>query len=265
MAVTAVSTSKLTDRNKPAYVVGAIDHALMALDLLGRRPSLRVTDLAAELAIGRATAHRLLQMLVFRGYAVQNGDRSYSAGAMMMRAVASPDGLVAEQRRAAVLPHLVNAGQALGETVHLTVLVGIEAVCLESVLGSRSLHTPSARDARYPAEHVSAGLALLASLPREDLCRRYAGRPAESMAGLQRLLASTRQRGFGLIVGEGGAGVTSVATLLFADRHRPVAAISCSAPTLRISRAQTARVFEVLRAAADAAHATLCSSPTTDS
>lgn len=265
MAVTAVAASDPIDRPKPAYAVGAVDHALMALDLLARRPIIRLTDLAVELTIGRATAHRLLQMLVFRGYAVQNADRSYSAGPMLLRVGPPADGPSAQQLRTSVRPHLERASRALGETVHMKVLVGIEAVCLDSVVGSRSLHTPNAREARFPAEQVSAGLALLAALPGEDLRRRYAGRPADSLAGLQRLLAGTRNRGFGLIVGEGRAGITSVATLLFGPDHRPVAALSCSAPSLRMNPTQTHHVVGVLRSSADLARGALTSASAPES
>lgn len=238
---------------KPAYAVGAVDHALVTLDMLAHRPLVRLTELALELGIGRATAHRLLQMMVYRGFAVQNADRSYAAGPSLTAARRPEDLHDVEQLRSWLRPHLEQAAHRLAETVHLKVLVGIEALCIDSVEGSRPLHTDAARGSRYPAEYVSGGLALLAALPEAELRRRYAGRPADTMLGLLKVLATTRHRGFGLVVGEGKAGITSIASLVLDGDGRPLAAITSSAPSMRLSRVQTVHTAEVLHEVAGAA------------
>jgi hypothetical protein len=73
---------------RPAYAVESIDHTLAALELLTQREAIRLSDLAGELGIGRATAHRLLRMLVYRGFALQRPDRSYAIGPALTRAAA---------------------------------------------------------------------------------------------------------------------------------------------------------------------------------
>lgn len=252
MSDTAPAGSDKTPR-RPAYAVGAVDHALMTLDLLVRRPTVRLTELAAELGIGRATAHRLLRMMVYRGFAVQNPDRTYSAGPALFRARRPDDAHDLRQLQSWFRPYLEEVGHRLGETVHLKVLIGIEAVCLDSVEGTRPLRTDGARGMRFPAEHMSGGLALLAGLSKTDLRRRYAGRPSDTMTALEGILATTRRRGFGLVIGEGHSGITSVASLVRDSAGRPLAAVTCSAPTMRLGRAQTMSTAEVLHATAQAA------------
>lgn len=257
MTMAVVEAHDATSLRKPAYAVDSIDHALMTLDMLARRPQIRLTELAAELHIGRATAHRLLQMMLFRGFAVQNLDRSYAAGPALLARHQPNHSDEMQRLRTGMRPHLEAASATLQDTTHLKVLIGIEAVCLDSVEGSFPLHTPSSRGARYPAEYVSGGLLLLATLRAEELKRRFAGRPDESMAGLQRILVSTRLRGFGLIVDEGRAGISSVASLILDRDGQAVAAISCSAPRMRMAGTQTIATANVLRATAEAARAAM--------
>jgi DNA-binding IclR family transcriptional regulator len=59
-------------RATPAYRLSSVDHALELLLLFRSRPALRVSEVAAELDVARSTAHRLLGMLVYRQFAVQD-------------------------------------------------------------------------------------------------------------------------------------------------------------------------------------------------
>ena len=51
-------------KNKPAYAIDSVDHALHLVQLLQHEGPLRVTDAAERLDVSRSTAHRLLAMLV---------------------------------------------------------------------------------------------------------------------------------------------------------------------------------------------------------
>ena len=58
-------------RNKPAYAIESVDHALHLAQLLQQEGPLRVTDAAGRLGVSVSTAHRLLAMLVYRDFAEQ--------------------------------------------------------------------------------------------------------------------------------------------------------------------------------------------------
>ena len=89
-------------RNKPAYTIESVDHALRLAVLLREEGPLRVSEAAARLGVARSTAHRLLAMLVYREFAVQEADRRYVAGPVLRPVAEEP---VARLREAA-LPHL---------------------------------------------------------------------------------------------------------------------------------------------------------------
>ena len=57
-------------QKRPTYSIEAVDNALQLLQLLRDGGALRLKDAAEELGVAPSTAHRLLAMLVYRGFAV---------------------------------------------------------------------------------------------------------------------------------------------------------------------------------------------------
>jgi len=55
---------------RPAYLLESVDNALKLLQMLRDVGALRLKEAAEELHIAPSTAHRLLAMLVYRGFAV---------------------------------------------------------------------------------------------------------------------------------------------------------------------------------------------------
>ncbi len=68
---------------KPAYLLESVDNALRLLQMLRDVGAVRLNQAANELGIARSTAHRLLAMLVYRGFAVQDEKRIYHPGPAM--------------------------------------------------------------------------------------------------------------------------------------------------------------------------------------
>ena len=70
-------------QKRPTYSIEAVDNALQLLQLLRDGGALRLKDAADELGVAPSTAHRLLAMLVYRGFAVQDETRRYVPGPAM--------------------------------------------------------------------------------------------------------------------------------------------------------------------------------------
>ena len=68
---------------RPTGAVGSLDRGLQLLQFLRDYGSLRVMDAAAHLNISRSSAHRLLQTLVYRGFAMQDEEHIYRPGPAM--------------------------------------------------------------------------------------------------------------------------------------------------------------------------------------
>jgi DNA-binding IclR family transcriptional regulator len=74
----------------PPYAVASVDHALRAAAMLQLEDGLTVSQVAERLGVARSTAHRLLAMLVYRDFAVQDEERVYRASPVLELASHSP-------------------------------------------------------------------------------------------------------------------------------------------------------------------------------
>lgn len=229
---------------RPAYAVESIDHTLAALELLTQREAMRLSDLADELGIGRATAHRLLRMLVYRGFALQKPDRSYTAGPSL---TAARQRARTQNLRSWLYPSLRLAHDRVEESVQLQVLRGPDVVTVESI-ERPGTERQLLRGARLPAERAAGGLVLLAQLPASETRARFAHLPDRSMVQLDRALTTTRRQGFGYTAGMAGTDTVSVSIPVFDDDARAAAALTCTAPSTRLLRPRVAEAVAVLRA-----------------
>ncbi|MGE9808953.1 MULTISPECIES: IclR family transcriptional regulator [Actinomycetes] len=206
------------DHRRPRYAIDSIDHALRTLHLLRDTGAVRVSDVALKLGIAPSTAHRIMAMLVYQGFAVQDDSRRYLAGPALWAPV------MTSQRTATLIevarPILEDLSREVGEIINLSVRVGVHSRVLLTV-GDLD---PTADDDRtgrvYPAHSSASGRALLALEPDALLERLFVGRSAKAYgsaltkADLDELateIAETRRRGFAVCDEEVQRGVAGVA------------------------------------------------------
>lgn len=231
--------------HRPLYAIGSVDSALKALHLLRDSGALRLTDLAAALDVSPSTAHRVLSMLVYQGFAVQDDRQRYVAGPALCAPVVLSE-RNAEMARVA-RPVLERLHAACGEAVSLAVRIGVHARVLLTVggspdeIGDRIGHV-------YPAHASSAGRALLAAAPDELLTRLYRGDGAllraaaveqPHLPSLQREIEATRSRGYAVCEEEIHHGISSVAVPVVAGTQSCAIVILTAATRLRALQADT--------------------------
>ncbi|MEU9349140.1 IclR family transcriptional regulator [Streptomyces sp. NPDC048278] len=239
-------------RERPAYPVGAAGNALRTVQLLHEREELRVVDVAEQLGIARSTAHRVLAMLVFHGFAQQDGNKVYRPGPAL-RAIrgsrALPPDLIATAR-----PHLQRLTDTVHETSHLMVLEGSGARFLDGVEGPQVLRVSYRTGTVLPAHVTSGGKALLAGLPPEQVAALYPrglpGHSAESVERLRAELAVIRRLGYAYNLQESESGVNAVGACVRDGAGRALAAVAVAAPA---SRCRKTRLTELAPTVLDAA------------
>ncbi|NRN67940.1 HTH-type transcriptional repressor AllR [Kibdelosporangium sp. 4NS15] len=238
-------------RNKPVYSIDSVDHALRLAVLLRQEGPLRVTEAAQRLGVARSTAHRLLAMLVYREFAVQDEDRRYVAGPVLRPVAEEP---VVNLREVA-LPHLRELVRRCGETVNLTVLDGADVRFVASVECDRVLRVGDREGRLLPARLTSGGLAILGARDEEDLtpfCAEDTDLPV-----VRRAVRKVRREGFAINDQRTEAGVTAVGRALRDAAGKPVAAVSIAMPTARYDRTRLPEWVALLTATASAIERTL--------
>ena len=242
-------------KNKPTYTVTSVDHALQLATMLQVEGSLTVTAAAQRLGVARSTAHRLLTTLVYRDFAVQADDRSYSAGPVLALGIHTQSR--ADSVRALATPHLAALVDRTGESANLTVLAGDRVRFVGSVESEQPLRVGNREGTVFPAHLTSGGKAMLAELDDETVRELHSperwGERTEQRpdpAQLVRELETVRRSGVAMNVGATEDGVTAIGVAVHLGPGPAQAAVSVSLPTLRFSERILPSLVGAVQAAA---------------
>lgn len=242
-------------KNPPAYAISSVDHALRIAAMLQLEGALSVAEVAARLGVARSTAHRLLQMLVYRDFAVQDETRTYHAGPVLELAAHSQSETA--RIRAAGLPHLRRLVDIFEESANLAIRTGDTVRFIGSVESRQALRVGSREGMVFAAATTTAGLLLLAELPPDELAELYSD--ADELARLRSELAIVRRNGFAVNHERSERGVVAVGVPLRSRRGEVVAGLSISMPGARYEKSQLPTLVAVLKRAASAIEADLAS------
>jgi IclR family acetate operon transcriptional repressor len=245
-------------KNKPPYTLQSVDNALLLLQLLRDNGTLRVSDAATELGTARSTAHRLLSMLVYRDFAVQDENRNYVPGPQLSASLA-PDRHFSDLR-SRLRPYLDSLCAVVRESVNLSVRVSTECRFIDSVECSQTLRVGDRRGTILPAALTSGGRALLAELSPQVITELYGTTDREhgvDIRSLRRHLANARRRGYAVNDQDTEDGVSAIGTCLRDVNGAAVAALSIAVPSVRFSRDRMVTLGAALTEVAGRASASL--------
>jgi DNA-binding IclR family transcriptional regulator len=228
-----------TPRRRDAVGVQSVDRAITVLEILARRGEAGVSEVAAEIAVHKSTAFRLLGALEGRGLVEQAGDRGkYRLGlGLIPLAGAVSDRLdVTHQGR----PVCTRLATELGETVNLAVLQGQWAVNVDQARGPSTVSTHNWVGQLTPVYCTSSGKVLLAFTDparRGPLppMRRFTDRTVTDPAELERELEVVRETGVAQVCQEYEEGLNAIAVPVRDRFGSVVAALSVSGPSFRLT------------------------------
>ena len=225
---------------RPTHLLGSVDNTLRLLQVLRDTGAVRITDAAVELGVSPSTAHRLLSMLVYRGFAIRDESRVYRPG----------PGIVANARSqkahrtilTAVRPRLDELAAATGQTCNLMVRVGTTTRFLDSREGDARLGIGSRAGEILPAAFTSGGQVLLADLDRDVLVSLFRSNSArtsgdfldeDQFARFVSRLEAVRTTGWALNRERTERGVSALGMAVRGPDGAAIAAISVSVPSPR--------------------------------
>lgn len=232
-----------------------------ALDLLEaftpENRTLGIAELSRTVGIPKSTAHRLLSTLKDRGYVRQDEpSRKYRLGikAWELGCMAVANVGVLEAAR----PHLERLASRSGEIVHLAILDGDEVVYVDKVESNQqAVRAYSHVGGRASAYCVATGKAILANQSagflEKFLRRNFKAYTSKTLADPKQLRADlerTRRRGYAVNVGEWRIDVGGVAAPIWRHTNDVVAAVSVTAPVIRLTRQRVEQLVPLVVEAA---------------
>ncbi|CAH0153274.1 HTH-type transcriptional regulator KipR [Arthrobacter sp. Bi83] len=240
-------------QKKPTYSIEAVDNALQLLQLLRDGGSLRLKDAAKELGVAPSTAHRLLAMLVYRGFAVQDESRRYVPGPAMG---AGPAGVSwTRLLRDLARPHMELLCSRVNETVNLMIRVGTKVRFLDTVESTNVLRVGDRQGTVLPASKASGGKAMLAELEPAMIDQLFRSQNAEiggdsipdaEYPAFLRELETVRTNGFAANFEGTEDGISALGMALHNGKGVVVGALSVATPVARFRRLFDAGLVAVM-------------------
>ncbi|HZG56357.1 IclR family transcriptional regulator [Paenibacillus sp.] len=239
-------------------IIQAVDRALQLLELFDEQTKeLKITEISARVRLHKSTVHSLLKTLQLRGYIEQDEDSGkYRLGMKLLeRGQLLLQGL---DLRGIAGPALRELSEATGQTAHLVVMDGPEAVYIDKVEGEKAAIRYSRIGRRVPFHSSAVGKALAAYQSPKRLERLLAGyrfekHTAATIDSREAFLAElerVRAEGVAYDREENEPGVLCAAAPIFDYAGDAVAAMSVSALAARIDAAELGRNVTLLRACA---------------
>lgn len=240
-----------------------LEKALRVLDLFTvEHPSWSVSEIARELGLPTATAHRIVRALESRSYLARI-DARYRLGLAAVdlgrRAMASVD------LRARVAPVLRELGRATGETVLLNVYDEAHhgSLCIDRIEATHDLRL-TIQIGRVTPIHAGASAKALLAFLGEAAIADVLGHPLERLASgtitdpaeMRKELAAIRRRGWASSYEENNVGAWGLAAPILVN-GMPVASVGLAAPTARWSKATVRDLAKLVLVAARNAEAQL--------
>ena len=210
--------------------------------------SSRMSDVASDLGMSKSTVHRLLAELIELGYVEQVAATNLYRPTLRTWEIGTA--IVAD------LPIKQVASTALedlhrrtGETVSLMVRSGDDVVYLDKIVSPRPIRFTTRVGSRVPAPFTAGGKAILAlSDDGREVVERVAARATPDddfdLERALRELVDARRRGY--TMSRAHPGVLSIAAAVIDRDDLPIAALSVSAPTERLTKDLRADAVEAV-------------------
>ncbi|MDQ7843423.1 MAG: IclR family transcriptional regulator [Armatimonadota bacterium] len=232
-----------TPRSFPAG--GSARAAERTLDILlaflreGRE--MGISELSRIVRLPKATVHRLVQVLVSRGFLARDpATAGYRVGLTPFRL--GNLFLAQTHVRQVALPVIHELARRTGETVNLNVVVDRHRICIEKAESPQDIRHAVELGRPLPLYAGASGKVLLAHLPEEEIeavlaagIHRFTPRTIVDPARLRRSLAEIRRRGYAVTSDERVAGASAVSAPIRNGAGRVVAGLTISGPTYRFT------------------------------
>jgi IclR family acetate operon transcriptional repressor len=251
--------------NAPADAtsVQALDRGLKILAIVAEGDALSLSEVAARSGIAASTAYRMLTTLAAHGMVEFDQDgqlwsvgvETYRIGSAFLRRRKLVD------RARSVMQELM---EATGETANLGVAEDDCVVFVSQVETHQAIRAFFRPGTRSPFHASGIGKSILAHLPAERVdaivqrtgLEAFTEKTLANPLALSRDLGDIKVRGWSVDDEERNAGMRCVAAAIFNEFGEPVAGISVSGPTVRVTPERAAAIGPlVARAAADVTQA----------
>ena len=244
-----VTTIKRSRKPLPeaSAATSSVQKACRILRALSDARYTRLTQIAANAGLDKATVLRLLDILAREGFVIRDPEtKQYALGteAFVLGAAAA----TRHDPRPVARPSLLRLANTFEDTVILSIPRGFESVCVDLQPGSFAIRANYLEiGSRRPLGVGTGSLALLAWMPDDEIAAvmplvatRLKAYPHFTPQMIEKNIMQSRSRGYALLLDLVVARIGGIAMPILGNDQRPVAAISIAALSDRISSRELA-------------------------
>ena len=234
--------------------VQSLTRSLMLLEKVSENvQGMPLSELSASLDLAPSTAHRLLNALLNLGYLDFDETRNlWSVGLKAFtigNAYLKKRDVVVQSR-----PFMRDLMMEVGETCNLAILEGRSVVFLSQVECQETMRMVAELGSRGPLHASGVGKAILSAMEPKEQSQivseismdRLTAKTITSRKALLSELAAVRKQGYAVDDEEQKVGLRCVAAPVFDEFGDPVAALSVSGPTVRLSNDRLSEVAKLV-------------------
>lgn len=237
------------NENKQYYTIGAVAKACKVLDTLASKNDWELAELSRAVGMPKTTVHRILLTFEDAGYVMQDEKRGsyrishklFCLGSKFLDGTSIPD---------VARPFCRTLLEKFDETVNVCVASGTDMVIVDKNVTSQALRPDLIVGVSFPIFYSASGKAYLAFSDQSaypallERIRRETV-PTVSDKAFENFLAEledVRRRGLAYDYEELFPGVRCIAVPIFDRTDRAVAALSVTAPTVRLTKRVSAEL-----------------------
>ena len=218
---------------------------------------LSAKEIAKKINLPLSSTYRYLEILVRREFLAKSNDqKGYTLGLMLFRLGSSAASTIKLDKVA--LPYMKKLCQETGETILLTVVSGVEAVCLERIEAQRLVKLSMEKGTTLPLHVGASSKCLLAFMGQEAIDDYLARTKLIPMTYntltdknlIRRELDSIRARGYCSSDGEADLDARGVGAPIFDQAGKLVGGLSIAGPADRIPLQTIPALGETVKKAA---------------
>ena len=245
--------------------VQTLDRTLDIIELLAVEPEgIGVSEIGLRLGLHKSTVHRLLNALAVRGYIEKEAKFGmYKLGLKFIEI--SSHFLNKLELKTEALSYLRKLSETVGQTVHLAILSGSEAIYIEKIDSLSSIRMYSQIGRRIPVHCSAIGKVLLSGLKNDELKKitdeiEYKGFTPFTIKTSEDLInevKKVKKAGYATDNEEHEEGIRCIAAPIYDYTGRVIASVSTSGDKKIISKDREEEISKYVIEAVSYTHLTL--------
>jgi len=245
------------NENKSYSPATTVQKALQILEILGESQALNPVELSSRLGLTSSNVHRLLATLAQMGYVEKGPDSKFRLGLKVFALGASVS--LRNMLADVAYPHMVRLAETCQENVNLGIIFEQEVLYIEKVESNQILRLDQPVGRTDPLYCTGLGKILLAGLSESELDNYLRAvdllpltkNTITEPEKLKRHIHKISQQGFATDLEELSAGIHCLAAPIRNHANKIMAALSVSAPSVRMPRKKMDRLKDEIMAASE--------------